>query len=732
MNLFFRNDYGADSITYPVIPETSLRTFEEFRLRAGKNDISNPFIRDELTRRLYTDMGQVGAVGTFVSLYLNGAYKGYYNLTERLREPFMQAHHQSREPWDVYYIGVFENGDDTHFNTVLNPRLRANLSVKANYDALAEVLDLTNAADYYLLNIYTATWDWPQNNWAMARERSDTGLWRYYVWDAEGAFGMSAHTPSFNKFTNSSNGEALLSGGGTVSANFQRLMTSAEWRLLFADRIQKHLFNNGALTDARVTARRNACQDEVRRLMSFAGLTPDTAWFTTWLNATSGRKRYLFPRNAPGQAGYQAGQFRDPNGNGNLNDTLWPLTLPPSPSLPPGEAPAGSALMLEHTAPEGSVIYYTLDGADPRVWGGEVAEGARVYTGPLTLASSTLTVKARVRNGETGEWSPLTEAFYHVGTVPASADNLVVAEMMYHPPDPTAGEIAAGFADPEAFEFLSLRNIGATPVDLSGLRFVTGITFDFATVAKTVLDPGRHIVIGKSLPALLQRYGAGLQAVWGGEYFGNLANSGERLRLETTAGSAIIKEFTFSDDLPWPKAADGQGSSLVLLDPAGNPDHNTAASWKASDVFGGTPLGATAPAATYETWAAATFTAAELADLAVSGPLADADGDGWSNQFEFALGSLAKASNSRPDVQWTWAAGEGGAPALEVTLRRRAGLEGVTVSPQWSTDLATWADDFALLSTIPAADDTEITVWRKQAAPATPHFFGRLHAPTAP
>lgn len=731
LNVFFRNDYGASSITYPLIPETGVQTFGEFRLRAGKNDISNPFIRDELTRRLYTDMGQVGTVGGFVSLYLNGSYKGYYNLVERIREPFMQSHHKSTQPWDVNYINGFESGDNVHFNTVLRPRLQANLTLKANYDALAAVLDMENAADYYLLNIYTAMWDWPQNNWAMARERSATGLWRCYVWDAEGSFNMGGHSAAYNMFTDTSAGDALLTGSSTLSYNFQRLMSSPEWRLLFADRVQKHLFNGGALTDARLTARKNACQEEIRPLMAFAGIsTPDSSWFTAWLNASSGRRRYLFPRNAPGQAGYQAGQLRDPNSNGNLNDTLWPLTLPPGISHQPGQVPANTAVELTHSAPASSVIYYTVDGSDPRLWGGATASSALTYTSPIVLASSSVTVKARVKNGDTGEWSPITEAAYLAGTVPASADNIVISELMYHPADPSAAEIAAGFTDPEDFEFLSLRNIGPSPADLSGIRFVTGITFDFATAARRVLDPGKHLVIGRRHAALLQRYGAGINAILAGEFFGNLSNSGETLRLETTANAAVIKEFTYSDSAPWPKNADGRGSSLVLLSPSANPDHNIAAHWKASDAAGGHPLGPPETSTAYDAWLAGHFTAAELADPAVSGPAADPDHDGWPNQLEFVLTSAPKDTASQPAVTWTWSAGQDGTPQLEVTLRKLANIGTLALLPQWSADLKEWHADFTLVSTTSEGEAMETQTWRATAPASSGQFFARLQSTT--
>ena len=72
LNLFFRDDLEPSPLTYPLVPGSAVTKYDNIRLRAGKNDISNPFIRDEFTRRLMLDMGQVTVRGDFVNLYLNG------------------------------------------------------------------------------------------------------------------------------------------------------------------------------------------------------------------------------------------------------------------------------------------------------------------------------------------------------------------------------------------------------------------------------------------------------------------------------------------------------------------------------------------------------------------------------------------------------------------------------------------------------------------------------------
>ncbi len=718
-NIFFRNDYGNNSINYPLIPETEVRDFTEFRLRAGKNDISNPFIRDEFIRRLWTDMGQEGTVGTFTTVYLNGYFKGFYNLVERIREAFMQNHYRSSAEWDVNYINVFEDGDNVHWNTVLQPRLNANLTVKANWDALREVLDVTNVADYILLNAYTAMWDWPHNNWAMARERSATGIWRCYVWDAEGGYSLYG-----NKGTTwqTLRDDLLGSDDNTpVPVMFKRLMTSPEFRLLFADRIQQHLFNKGALTDARTGPRRAATQAEVAPLMAVQGITPDVSWYNNWIHPTTGRRATLFP-------GTNHGQFRDPNQDGNLSDTLWPLTLPPVFNQHGGTVSAGFTLTVTHNAPAGSVVYYTLDGSDPRNWGNTVAAAALTYSAPIALPASSTTVKARVRNATTNEWSPLTEARFALATVPASAANTVISEVMYHPPPLTTAEAAAGFVDAEDFEYIVLQNIGTAPIDITILRMQLGVTFNFDTSLRPVIDPGQRAVLAKNANALRFRYGAGIDAVLAGEYFGNLVNSGETVRLEVTSNATPVKEFTYDDSAPWPSAADGKGSSLRLVNPASNPDHNLAVSWTASAAIGGSPTGQ-ALNQSYSQWAYWSFSTNQLNDPVRTGPEGDFDRDGLPNLIEFLMGQNPRQAIP---LQWTVTPGPGGTQVLRVSLPRLTALTGYLMEVQSSADLQVWQADFTMVSSTPQADGTTLQVWEKTVPAGTAGHYLRLKAVPVP
>ena len=114
------------------------------------------------------------------------------------------------------------------------------------------------------------------------------------------------------------------------------------------------------------------------------------------------------------------------------------------------------------SAPAGT-IWYTLDGSDPRPFGGGAAPtGTAIqYTGAPVDIPTGLTVKARALVGS--DWSPLNEATF-VTAVPADATNLKITEIHYNP----AAHVGVG--DAQDLEFIELMNVGTETVTLNGVK----------------------------------------------------------------------------------------------------------------------------------------------------------------------------------------------------------------------------------------------------------------------
>lgn len=161
-------------------------------------------------------------------------------------------------------------------------------------------------------------------------------------------------------------------------------------------------------------------------------------------------------------------------------------------------------------------------------------------------------------------------------------DSLRITEMNYHPPDPTSGSVSS---DPEDYEFIEFTNIGSTPINLAGVRFTAGITYTFPDIT---LAPGEYVVIARNAAAMFERYGISIPT--NQIYPNNLSNSGERVTLVDASGATIL-DFTYLDG-DWIPAADGEGYTMVIVDPLSSTSSwNQSGGWRSSYYLYGSPGG---------------------------------------------------------------------------------------------------------------------------------------------
>lgn len=254
-------------------------------------------------------------------------------------------------------------------------------------------------------------------------------------------------------------------------------------------------------------------------------------------------------------------------------------------SVPAGIVTSGQEVLV---AASSGVVYHTLEGSDPRVSGGGIAADAGTGNVILLTADTKLTVRARASSTR---WSAPGTAVYVTDAVPATAENMVISEIHYHPAQLSVAEMEAGFTDSGDFEFIELLNTGDQKISFGGLRFSAGndglgIRYVFDDGRQWSAAPGGRLVIVKNEAAFALRYGPGVPVA--GSYAGNLANSGDTLRLENAAGSTILT-LTYTDTAPWPVEPDGSGRSLTLLGSAANQVFTAPEAWRASVAIGGSP-----------------------------------------------------------------------------------------------------------------------------------------------
>ena len=111
-----------------------------------------------------------------------------------------------------------------------------------------------------------------------------------------------------------------------------------------------------------------------------------------------------------------------------------------------------------------------------------------------------------------GEWSAIVVADFTTG-VPASAANIVVSEINYHPALMTAAEENSPLVDDQDdFEFIEIANIADVPVDLSGVMIsredlggqLEGVEDPIST--GSLIAPGGRALIVADRDAFAVRY----------------------------------------------------------------------------------------------------------------------------------------------------------------------------------------------------------------------------------
>lgn len=597
---FFREQYGAGKLRYPLFGDGGTDTFDGIDLRTFQNyswsfqgDSQGVFMRDQFSRDTQLDMGQPAERGNYYHLYINGQYWGLFNTCERPEASYGETYiGGAKEDYDTIKV---EAGPYTIFATdgtmaawtkIYNDlkttpvtdetyfRLQGlNLDGSTN-SSYPPYLDVDNLIDYMLVIIYGGNLDAPISNFL---GNTSPNNW-FGIWNRTGQFGgfrFFAHDAEHTLLdVNQDRTGPFSAGDSSITKSnpqwfWQQLASNSEFRVRVADRIHRHFFNNGALTPAAARARFLKRKDQIDRAVVAESarwgdskrstpFTRDNAWLPSVNRILN---NYLPQRSA-----IVLTQLRNYRAAGQARP-LYPSLAAPSFSQFGGTLNPGTTVSL--TAPQGQ-IYYTTDGSDPRRRGGSQAPTARLYNAPIPVAEATQ-LRCRTKNGT--DWSAIAEATFVVNQDFAG---LKLTEIMYNPP-------ARDGVDGDEFEFLELKNAGTVDLDLSNLQFTNGVTFKFPLGSR--LAAGRFLLLAANATALSTKY-PGVKVF--GSYEGRLSNGGERLALAQADGRSLFN-FAFSDTAPWPQAADGIGFSLVPVLPNSNPDPSNATHWRASSSIGGSP-----------------------------------------------------------------------------------------------------------------------------------------------
>ena len=135
--------------------------------------------------------------------------------------------------------------------------------------------------------------------------------------------------------------------------------------------------------------------------------------------------------------------------------------------------------------------------------------------------------------------------------------DIVITEIFYNQPGT------------DTLEFIEIFNRGSAAINLNGYKIDKGISHQFGNL---IFASGSYLVLAKTSQVFSTFFG--ITAIqWDS---GSLSNGGEKIVIKNSVGR-IMDSLIYSDTIPWPAEADGNGPSLVLCDP--NSDNGNGANW---------------------------------------------------------------------------------------------------------------------------------------------------------
>jgi hypothetical protein len=412
--LFFRSEYGAGKLHYPLFGGEGVDEFDKIDLRTSQNNSwayegspQNTLIRDVFSRDVQRDMGQPYTRSRYYHLYINGQYWGLYQTQERADADFAES-----------YLG----GDKEEYDAIKNDssgsralqatdgtmeayrRLYdaavAGFSSETTYLAVQglrpgrtpdnptgeRLLNPENLMDYMICTYYTGDPDAPVSCWAhfsnnvfaiYNRVRPDGFTW--YRHDAEHSLGANGGLNEGRLLTDPTDRSI-----GQQWQHFNpawlhvRLTANPEYLMQFADRVNMCFSNDGLLSATPNIQRWMARADQI----DLAIIAESARW--------GDAKRHP-PRTKDdweGQNSYMVNTFFPARTQIVINQmrsvSMFPATALVSFNQHGGEITPGFKLLMSQSNGTPGTIYYTLDGSDPRLSGGGINPNAAVFEDETT------------------------------------------------------------------------------------------------------------------------------------------------------------------------------------------------------------------------------------------------------------------------------------------------------------------------------------------------------------
>jgi CotH kinase protein/Lamin Tail Domain/Chitobiase/beta-hexosaminidase C-terminal domain len=192
LSIIARDEYGENRIRYSVFGKKGLKKFKYLVLRNSGSDFGQTHFRDALMTSLVKNWDLDMQDYRPAHVYLDGKYWGIYNLREKLNRYYVASHY----PVDKDSIDLIEHrlnrrrGSTAHYESLLGFMKNNSLAGTANFAYVNARMEVNNFMDLQIAQIYCDNQD-AGGNIRFWRPQTETGRWRWMLFDTDWGFGLS-------------------------------------------------------------------------------------------------------------------------------------------------------------------------------------------------------------------------------------------------------------------------------------------------------------------------------------------------------------------------------------------------------------------------------------------------------------------------------------------------------------------------------------------------------------
>ncbi|MDX9953099.1 MAG: CotH kinase family protein [Anaerolineae bacterium] len=178
LRLYFRAEYGAARLEYPLFPghpdqPEVEQSYKRLLLQAGDRNGWWTLFRDQLVAETAATLGLPVAQGRFVHLFINGRSWGLYRLSERVDRFFLEDNF-GYQSVDVVQEGRSQEGDDAAWDALVDWAAANDLEDPQAFAYVVSRLDIANFADFAVLKLF---FDFSPEDLFAVRNRG--GAWHF-------------------------------------------------------------------------------------------------------------------------------------------------------------------------------------------------------------------------------------------------------------------------------------------------------------------------------------------------------------------------------------------------------------------------------------------------------------------------------------------------------------------------------------------------------------------------